>query len=507
MMMKTIRCILLGFIASVMVACGGGGGSSGANPNQATLSTTAGSSVILSSGAFQTYDVLGGVPPYRADSSERAIVVANVNDRTLSIGAVSGGSATVNVIDTKGTSVAISVQVGSSIPLFSTAPSTLNLRAPGQMKTCAGGAATTGESGLFAITGGAKPYTVTSAQPQFVTAEMVDSSHFKVSSVGRGVATVTIRDAIGTALTVTVNSGVISGANTLVNSLSDVKISIGVESRVLISGGVPPYVPGGNIPASVTITPSCSDTGEFLVTGNLAGKFEIGFVDSAGSVSPKTTFEFMPDAASFRASPGVFSLSEDATVDYLEYQLFGFTGDTGTSAISGEVCIYVSDPSYFQLDPSRTTCSTFSPSNRKFKLIKGTRGSWCVSSSTTFSLQIFDSRGFVATGYTDDEGKLVRPQITLLNNGTSCEAGVPNTGALTATSTSVSLSATATTATVFILGGSGSYVASSSNSAVATAAVAGNMVTLTRVAGGTATITVVDAANPTKTVTISVTSI
>lgn len=506
-MMKMIRCVLLGFVASVLVACGGGGGSTGANPNAPTLTTTAGTSVILPPGAFQTYDIYGGVPPYRADSSERAVVVSNVNDSTLSIGAVAGGSATVSVIDSRGTAVAIAVKVGSSIPLFSTAPATVNLRAPGQMKTCAGGTSTTGESGSFAITGGAKPYTVTSAQPQFVTAEMVDASHFKVSSVGRGTATVTILDAVGSALTVTVNSGTISGASTLVNSLTDVKISIGVESRVLISGGVPPYMLSGNIPATVTVTPSCSDTGEFFVTGNLAGKFEISFMDSLGSIAPKTTFEFMPDAASFRASPGSFVLSEDAKLDYIEYQLFGFTGDAGTSATSGEVCIYVSDPGYFQLDPARATCSTFSASNRKFRLIKGTRGSWCVPSATSVSLQIYDSRGFIATGFTDDKGLLVRPQITILNNGTSCEAGVSNTGALSASPSSVSLSASATTGAVAILGGSGSYIVSSSNPAVATAAAAGNIVTVTRVAAGSATITVLDSANPTKSVTISVTSI
>jgi hypothetical protein len=506
-MMKLIRCVLLGLIASVLVACGGGGGSSGVNPNASTLTTTAGASVILAPGAFQTYDVLGGVPPYRTDSSERAIVVSNINDSKLSIGAVTGGSATVSVIDSSGKSVAIAVKVGSSIPLFSTAPATVNLRAPGQMKTCAGGAATAGETASFAITGGSKPYTVTSAQPQFVTAEMVDTSHFKVSSIARGTATVTIQDSVGATLTVSVNSGTLSGASALVNSLTDVKISIGVESRVLITGGVPPYMISGNIPATVTVTPSCSDTGEFFVTGNLAGKFEISFMDSLDSIAPKTTFEFMPDAASFRASPGSFVMSENDTQDFIEYQLFGFTGDTGTSVASGEVCIYISDPSYFQLDPSRATCSTFSGSNRKFRLIKGTRGSWCVPSTTSVSLQIIDSRGFIATGFTDDNDKLVRPQITILNNGTSCEAGVSNTGALTAAPTSVSLSAASTTGTVAILGGSGSYIVSSSNPAVATAAAAGNIVTVTRVAAGSATITVLDSGNPTKSVTISVTSI
>jgi hypothetical protein len=283
---------------------------------------------------------------------------------------------------------------------------------------------------------------------------------------------------------------------------------------VLISGGMPPYSVGGNIPATVNVSPACSDSGEFLVTGNLAGVFEIGFLDSAGSTSPKTKFTFTPDAASFRASPGFFSISEDAAVNFLEFQLFGFTGDTGTSATSGEVCIYVSDPSYFQLD-ARTTCSTFSAGSRKFRLIRGSRGNLCVSGNRTLSLQIIDSRGFVATGRTDegDIEKLILPSITILDNGTACEAGRVTDGSLSVVpSNAVTLSPTVRGADVFVLGGSGGYSVRSSNTAVATVVPYGNRLEITRVgapAAGlseTATIMVTDNAAPTQTVTITVTN-
>ena len=85
---RIISLLISTFLAS---ACGGGGGSPGANPNQSALVTTAGESVILPNGAFQTYSVFGGVPPYRATSSEPSIVLGNINDKTLSIGAVAGG--------------------------------------------------------------------------------------------------------------------------------------------------------------------------------------------------------------------------------------------------------------------------------------------------------------------------------------------------------------------------------------------------------------------------------
>lgn len=81
-----------------------------------------------------------------------------------------------------------------------------------------------------------------------------------------------------------------------------------------------------------------------------------------------------------------------------------------------------------------------------------------------------------------------------------------NTGGLSVTpGGAVALSASVTNQTVFIMGGSGSYVATSGNSNVATVSMSGNQLTVTR--GGTlgsTTITVVDTANPTKTTALTV---
>lgn len=504
-------------VAFLMAACGGGGGSSGANPNQPSLVTTAGDSITLAPGAFQTYSVSGGVPPYRTSTSEGALVVASISDKTLAIGAVAAGVATVRVFDHTGTSIPITVTVGSTIPLFTTAPATVTLRAPGQRLTCSG-SVPSGESVDYIISGGALPYSVESNQSQVVKVEKLDATKFRLTSMSRGSAVITVRDNNNrsTPVSIAVNSGIFTGLPPLTNSLDSVKITVGVESRVLLGGGMPPYFVSGTIPAAVTVSPACSDTGEFMVTGNVAGTFDVSFLDSAGSVSPKTKLEFMPDAASFRASPGAFQISEDAKVDFLEYQIFGFTGDVGTSVTSGDVCIYVSDPSYFQLD-ARTTCSTFSAGNRKFRLIRGSRGNLCVPGNRSISLQIIDSRGFVATGFTDDEGKLVPPVITILNNGTACEDGRVVDGSLTALpSSSVTLSPSVTVADVFIMGGSGSYAVRSSDATVASAVVdttTSNRIVITRV--GTpavntpdqvATITVTDLAAPSKIIQVIVTN-
>lgn len=492
-----------------VVACGGGGGSPGSNPTQSSLSVTAGELVILQPGEFQSYTISGGVPPYTTSSSEPKIASGNVRDKTFSIGALTGGNASLRIFDRSGTTISVAVTVGSSTPFYSTAPSTFTLRAPGQKITCNDTGSVPGETVEYEVVGGTAPYTAVSNQPQIVTVGKAANSSFRFSAVARGTAQITIFDSSNSnaPITLTVNSGILSGTPDLVNTLEKIKIPIGVESRVLISGGFPPYYAAGNIPATISVTPSCSDNGEFRVSGKLAGTFDVGFVDSNGSFSPLSNFEFIPDAASFRASPGLIQISENSNPEYLEFQLTGFTGDTGSAGSGEEICIYVSDPSYFTLDPSRSTCSLFSSANRSFRLIRGTRDSFCVSSNKSISLNIIDSKGFIATGSTDEDGNLVPPLITLLNNGTACEDGRSDDDELTALpSKSVTLSATATVTDVFVMGGSGSYFARSANALIATATLTGNRLEVNRLAAGNTTITVTDASAPTKVITISVTS-
>jgi hypothetical protein len=357
------------------------------------LVTTAGESVILPNGAFQTYSVFGGVPPYRATSSEPSIVLGNINDKTLSIGAVAGGEASVRVFDNSGAAVSIAVTVGSSNPLFSTAPSIFTLRSPGQMKTCAGGASTGGETAVYAIAGGARPYSISSDQPQVVAVEKVDESNFRVTAVS-------------------------------------LTMPAGMEAQVTVSGGQPPYYPAGGIPAAIQVTPAVSNDGKFKIVGNLASKLDVTFVDTAGQ-SVKVEVEINTATVSFRLSPSPISVNENST-DELTFSLFGFYGDEGTGAASGTVCLYLSDPSYLGLDPSRTTCSAFSAQNRTFKLITGTRGSRCVSSDTPIQIRAVDSQSSIALG-----------TVTILDVGSACvAAGTTVTGALTLQPSNVTVAGT-----------------------------------------------------------------
>lgn len=465
MMMKTIRCVLLGFIASVMVACGGGGGSSGANPSQAALTTTAGDAVILPSGAFRTYTISGGVPPYQVSSSEPAIAVGSISDKTLSIGAIAGGTANIRVFDFKGTVVSTAVTVGSSVALYTTAPSALKIGV--------------GVTRTFAIGGGSPPYTVEGGNASVAVVTQTDATHWSITGKALGGSDeLKIRDSAGATVTIAFTTE----APALRISPDKLTMPAGYEGEVTVTGGQPPYYPGGGIPAAVQVSPSVSQDGKFKIKGNLTSTLDVTFVDSAGQ-SVKVEVTINTATVSFRMSPSPISINENS-VDELTFSMFGFYGDTGTGPSSGSVCIYSSDPSYLALDPSRTTCSTFSGSDRTFKIITGSRGKRCVSSDTPVQIRAVDTQGQVALG-----------TITILDVGTACGAV---DGSLTLNPSSVTV-VVGGTSTVLISGGSGNYVASSLVGGVS-ASVSGSQLTVTGVAvmGEVDAVEISDVADSTK---------
>lgn len=479
-----INLFLMLFVFS-LAACGGGGGSSGANPNQSTLTVTSGDVLTLPVGAFRQYSVSGGVPPYQVASSEPAIAVGNIVGNSLSIGAIAGGQASIRIYDYKGTTVSTQVTVGSSLALSTTAPSNISLSPPG-FTSCTGVSAI-GGSATYAIAGGAAPYSVVSSNTAVVAVTLVDGSHWQAQSKGIGAATILIRDAGGSApVQIAVNT---AGDGTKVLSVSPEKLLMptGYEAEVTVSGGVGPYRAAGGVPAAIQVTPACSDDGRFKIKGNLASKLDIGFVDSIGS-SVKTEVEINTGTPSFRVSPAPITVSENSA-GVITLGLYGFLGDTATSASSGRVCIFISDPTYFALEPGQAQCSTYSASNRTFNLVTGSRGSRCVSANTVVEVLAVDSASQAATG-----------TITIADNGIAC-----NLGSVAVTPTTVTVQPTLTN-DVTISSGSGAYVVTSSNPAVVTAVVVGNRLTLTGgVTLGTATVTVTDAATN-QSATVSVTN-
>ncbi len=230
--MKILKLITAAFavaITMLLAACGGGGGSPGANPNQPNLTTTAPSIVTLMPGTSGTYQVSGGVPPYRVGNSEARIAAGTLDGTRLVISAYVAGNATVDLIDNTGAKITIGVAVGSSTPLHTTAPMPVVLL-PG--------------SGVqYEIAGGVPPYRVVSSDVQIATAS-VDGAKFQINGRAAGDTTVNVLDSTGAGVAVAVRVG--ASVALMTTAPSPVVLTPGASGRYEISGGVPPYRVGNS---------------------------------------------------------------------------------------------------------------------------------------------------------------------------------------------------------------------------------------------------------------------
>lgn len=447
--MRKIFQILILMLVAALVACGGGGGSSGANPTQPTLFTTAGTEVILPVGAARSYQINGGAPPYRVGNANQAIAIGQVSGNTLTIGALAAGAAKVEVLDHSGASVSIDVKVGSSIPLYTTAPGSLTIGVGASVAR------------TFWVGGGGAPYTVEGGDSNVAVVQMLSDTQWRVTGVAKGSTAVRIRDASGEEILINLEVG----SPELRISPEELTIPVGLEAIAKLSGGQPPYRVAGGIPAAITAT-IVGD--ELHIKGSLASSLDISVMDTAGQVV-KVKVEINTATTTIRLSPGAVSISENDT-QAIQFSIFGASGAT---------CVFTSDPSF--LKPTTPGCL----SRSSVTLETGTRGSRCVNGNTIVALTVVDENKSVGTA-----------EVTIVDNG-SC-------GNLTVLPATAQVR-TGATMQLALAGGSGSYVVSSDNPSVATATAAGSVVVVT--AGklpGDAVITIRDQSDTSKVVTLPV---
>ena len=457
-------CYLILFLLLSLSGCGGGGGSGGSNPSQQTLVTTAGSAVVLPVSSASQFEVSGGVPPYRVANSDQAIAVGAISGKVLTIGAVSAGSTNLRVLDNSGAFIAINVRVGSSIPLYTTAASSLTIGV--------GDSA----SRTFTIGGGGAPYTVQGSANQVARVEMISATQWKVTGITIGTTAVKIRDAAGTEIQVAVSVG----APELRVSPTDLKLFPGITAIVKISGGQPPYRIAGGIPAAVDARISASQPDELIIVGKLASELELSVADATGQLQ-KVTVKVEIGQATFGFSPSSLSISENDTQN-INLTIFG--------AAAGEVCLFTSDSRY--LKPAGAACRAATGGGVPVAVETGTVGNRCVNSDTEVTITAVDSARAVGTA-----------TIKIIDNGVACGAG-----SFAISPSALTLNATATVGQAVVTGGSGTYLVSSANPDAVTAAVAGSVVTLTRVAPSAANpvaVTVRDSRDPSRSLTLNVT--
>jgi len=372
-MLAKLKWISAVALSSVLVACGGGGGSPGSNPNQEALSVGAVTALTLMPGEARELPVSGGVPPYRVVSAERAIAVATLDGNRLIIGGQNAGSTQVTVSDYAGDSVPLAVTVGTSIPLYTTAPTALSI-----------GVGPT-EARTFRVAGGVKPYVITGNAPLVASVTQLDSDDWQILGVAIGEAKVRIRDAAGTELEVSVTVG----SPELRVSSDNLVLPIGIPATVVLSGGQKPYSIAGGIPAAIQVRPVLNSDSEFEILGLLAtGDVDVVFADVTGK-TVKVTVTANTSTTQIRVSPSALTLSEQSGVS-AKFSVFTaakddltvFSGNPGLVSISG-----VTKPE-FNADGSIKTYGSF---------VATVSGTTCIDADTPVTITVVDSNGSAGT--------------------------------------------------------------------------------------------------------------
>jgi len=360
-------------LAVALAACGGGGGSPGSNPNAGALSVGAVTAVTLMPGEARSLPVSGGVPPYRVVTAEQAIAVAALNGSELVIGGQHAGTTQVTVSDRAGASVALNVTVGTSIPLYTTAPAALQLGVgPSEART-------------FRVNGGVKPYVITGNAPLVAAVTQLDAEQWRIEGLAIGEMTVRIRDAAGTELTVAVSVG----SPELRISSDSLTLPIGIPATVALSGGQKPYSIAGGIPAAIQVRPVSGSDSTFEIIGLLAtGDVDVVFADAAGK-TVKTTVTVNTSTTQIRVSPSTVALGEKSGAA-VKFSVFSAAKDGLTVFSSHPVLVSVSAVTNPVFNPDGTI--------KTFGSFVGTvSGSTCVAADTAVTLTVLDSNGSVGT--------------------------------------------------------------------------------------------------------------
>lgn len=292
------------------------------------------------------------------------------------------------------------------------------------------------QSSEFTIGGGSAIYAVTSGNSAI--AQVVSSGNrFAIIGVAGGKTTVSVKDTIGGAVTINVTVG--SADALFSNAASDINLGVGAATTYTVGGGAAPYTVGSSNVAVATA--SISGT-KLTITGVSVGSSTIIIRDATnGKVEIKVTVG--STAELFTSAPAAL--------------VVGIGTSSPTFTIGGGSQIYT-------VSSSNTQIATVGINGNKFTISGVAAG--------TASVDVKDSNG-----------KLVTIAVTV-GSGAKFYTTAPPSITLTANGTG----------TYVLGGGSAPYTATSSNTAVVTAAVSGNNLTLTGVASGTASVILRDAA-------------
>ena len=475
--MKKIFKVLMPMLAAALVACGGGGGSpgdpSGTLPLSINLPVNE-SPVRIAANTRRIFKISGGRQisgGYLVNPDETGVVnVSSDSQGLLTVDWLDGPKKTkVTVRDADNKSISFVVETDKAIiPLYTTAPS-------GLLVGVGAAAART-----FTIGGGNPPYRVNGNNNSVATIELIGRDQLKVTGLAMGSAAATILDDKGAEVVI----GFVIGAPELRMTPDKLTMPIGIAAIAKISGGQPPYMLAGGIPAAVAAEIKGD---ELHIIGSLAAELDVTVADSVGQ-TVKIAVKFETGTTLIRVSPSALTVAETDNQD-LNFTVFG--------AAKGEVCFFSSDPSLLKprvvaADATKTCAISAGPTTPiSFTVETGSQGNRCVNGNTPVFITVVDAARSVGEA-----------AITIRDNGEDCGLGVFSVSPSVLNMTDSSIA----NIKVFGVKDFANVTATTANAAIATAVADQDtgVIRVKSVGRGTTTILVVEDTAPRRSATVTV---
>ncbi len=383
--------------------------------------------------------------------------------------------------------------------LFTTAPAAVSIPAGG--------------TASFTIGGGVAPYSSTSGNPAVLGAT-VSGSALTLMGVSAGTAQLVVLDAVGKSVTISATVGTVAALFT--TAPSSVAVAVGGTVNYLIGGGTGPYSAASSNPAAA----AASVTGSTLnINGIAAGAAQIAVVDATGKSVPVNVtvgtvtalYSTAPSTLNIAAGTASSYLVGGGTAPYLATSsntAAVVTSVTGTAlnviglgpgaaqisvvdAVGKTVSINVTVGNAPAMFTSAASTIAVTPGSSSNFTVGGGSAPYMASSSNTAVLTISVSgTGLTINGIAPGSGQAT--VVDAAGKSISINVSVGTTTSLYTTAAKAIVVANGATATFAIGGGTGPYLATSSNPAVLTSAVAGTALTVNGVSAGTGQVIVHD---------------
>ena len=393
------------------------------------------------------FEIRGGTPVYTATVNNARIATAapfgSANAFTVDLNAA--GSTNISVIDANGQfqNVSVTAAVASSAPLFTSAPPVVTLAV--------------GSPRIYEVGGGAGSYRYQSSNTAVATVAFTTSTTYTVTPVAPGVASIVVSDTAGSRFSFDVNVGqvqplVLSSGPTLTLSPS-----AGLTTYEILGGRAPYSAVSSNPSVLSAVTPVVGST--LSITPVAAGTSNVIVTDAAGAQVTVTVTVVAFGPITMQVSPATAGAS---------------VGEQLAVVVKGGTPPYAFSVS----NPAVATLTNLGAASA------GTSAALFSINQSASTIQTFDSNGNVVSvpgvvviTVTDAGGQIQTTSVTVTQASTVLRMS-PSSVLLSERAALGALDTTAGTSNLklYIYGGTGPYVAYSTNTSQARASVLGDVV-------------------------------